>query len=172
MRYRALFPLAAFLFSVLPLWAFQSSWQPKDKGLSFNDSHSSTEWVQLVSPAGLSLRAGQAQNVTLQFQIKSGLHINSHTPHSPYLIPTSLTLDAPSGMRIAQPVYPQGTEYHFQFSPKEALVVYTGEFAVNAAIKAAPGKYTVHGKLHYQACDNRMCNPPKTLLFAVPVTAR
>ena len=32
-----------------------------------------------------------------------------------------------------------------------------------------PGQATIAGKLHYQACNNRMCLTPKTIDVSVPV---
>ena len=109
--------------------------------------------------------------VEVRFTIQQGLHINSHMPHSEFLIPTTLTLEKTPGVEIAKIDYPQGVDYHFQFSPKDALSVYTGEFAVGVRLHARPGHYAVHGQLHYQACDNKVCNPPQTLPVQLDVTA-
>ena len=166
--FTALLPLC-----VLPMLALQSGdWQPKDKGLNLAGSRHDKDWVHLVSAAEVTVPSKQSHPIAFQFLIDRGLHINSHTPHSIYLIPTNLTLDAPPGMRIADLQFPQGTDYHFHFAPKDAISVYTGEFAIDTHVKAAPGTYTVPGKLHYQACDNEMCNPPRTLQFTIQVTAK
>jgi DsbC/DsbD-like thiol-disulfide interchange protein len=164
---------AVLFFCMPPLLALQSSWQPKDKGLDLTGApQQGKEWVHLVSATEVVVPAGQAHPLTLKFLINSGLHINSHTPRSAYLVPTTLTLDAPAGMHITAMEFPQGVDYHFHFAPRETLSVYTGEFTVNARAQAAPGTYTVRGKLHYQSCDNQECNPPKTLPFTLQVTAR
>jgi hypothetical protein len=76
------------------------------------------------------------------------------------------------GVEVAQFDYPQGVDYHFQFSPKDALSVYTGEFAVVVRLHARAGHYAVHGQLHYQACDNKACNPPQTLPVQMDITAQ
>lgn len=171
----------SFLFSallslcILPTFALQSQsndWQPKNKGLNLAGSEHDKGSVHLVSATEVAVPAAQFHPVTLKFLINTGMHINSHTPHSVYLIPTNLTLDAPAGMHIAALQFPQGTDYHFQFAPKDAISVYTNEFAVDTRVKAAPGTYTVPGKLHYQACDNQACNPPRTLQFTVQITAK
>ncbi|HEX4020653.1 MAG TPA: protein-disulfide reductase DsbD domain-containing protein [Acidobacteriaceae bacterium] len=163
---------ALLVFCAPQLLAFQSSWQPKDQGLNLAGSAKDKGYVHLVSATEVTVPAGQSHPVTLKFLVNSGLHVNSHTPRSVYLIPTDLKLDTPAGMHITDLQFPQGTDFYFHFAPKNALSVYTGEFAVNARVKAAPGTYPVHGKLHYQACDNEICNPPKTLQFTVLVTAK
>lgn len=112
------------------------------------------------------------KDVELRFTVQQGLHINSHSPHSEFLIPTTLTLEKTPGVEIAQVYYPPGVDYHFEFSPKDALSVYTGEFAVVVRLHARAGHYAMRGQLHYQACDNKACNPPQTLPVQLDVTAR
>ena len=163
---------ALLVFCVPQLLAFQSSWQPKDQGLNLAGASKDKGYVHLVSATEVTVPAHQLHPVTMKFLINAGMHVNSHTPRSVYLIPTDLKLDAPARMHITDIQFPQGTDFYFHFAPKNALSVYTGEFAVNAQVKAAPGTYPVRGQLHYQACDNEICNPPKTLQFTVQVTAK
>jgi Disulphide bond corrector protein DsbC len=96
-----------------------------------------------------------------------GFHINSNTPHSEFLIPTALKLDAPTDIVVGRVVYPEGRDVSFPFSPDEKLNVYSGDFKVALAVRplhtVVPGKYAVHGNLKYQACDNAQCYPPKQL---------
>lgn len=153
----------------------QSDWQPSPRGIGFGQPKS-RQWVQMVSSPQIAVKAAAPANdpkdVELRFTIQDGLHINSHTPHSHFLIPTTLTLDPTTGVRIAQVEYPKGVDYHFQFSPKDALSVYTGDFALLVGVHARAGHYTLLGQLHYQACDDRTCNPPQTLPLRLDVTAK
>ena len=153
----------------------QSNWQPGHTGIGFAQPHGGQQ-VQMVSPPDLMVNAGAhphgQQDLTLRFAIQTGLHINSHTPHSAYLIPTTLTLEPTEGVEIAKIAYPPGADYRFKFSPQEALSVYAGEFSVLAPVRAQPGHYTLHGQLHYQACDNNSCDPPRILQVTLDVTAR
>lgn len=160
----------------------QSGWQPEHKGIGFAQTHSK-QWVRMVSSPELTMqadpsegkrkspRAGKTGNADLRFVISPGLHVNSHTPNSHYLIATDLALEAPAGVQIRSIEYPQGVNYHLQFAPKEALSVYTGEFGVLVHVAARPGHYVLHGKLRYQACDNQACNPPNTLPLTLDLTA-
>ncbi len=154
----------------LPLLA-QSGWQPEHRGIGFTSAQGKQS-VELVSPADLEISRARPQGQQLRFAIDTGLHINSHVPNSSFLIPTRLTLDAPANVQIASIEYPPGVDYHFAFAPQDALSVYTGEFAVKVQLHAKPGHYVLHGQLKYQACDNRACNPPKTLPITLNLTAR
>ena len=153
----------------------QSGWQPRPRGIGFGEPKSK-QWVQMVSPQQVAIKATSPatapRNLELRFSIEQGLHINSHTPHSEFLIPTTLTLEKTPGVEIAQLDYPPGVDYHFQFSPKDALSVYTGDFDVIVRLHARAGHYVMHGQLHYQACDNKACNPPRTLPVQLDVIAR
>ena len=153
----------------------QSTWQPSPRGLGFGQPRS-RQWVQMVSSPQVAVqasgKASASKDMDLQFTIQQGLHINSHTPHSRFLIPTTLTFEPTLGIRIAQIDYPQGVDYHFAFSPKDALSVYTGQFALLVRVHALAGRHTLHGQLHYQACDDRACNPPQTLPLQLDIDAR
>ena len=166
-RVARILPVLA-LVAAFPLLA-QSAWQPGHTGIGF--APKTSQWVQMVSSPRVSVKAG-TRDIPLTFVIQSGLHINSHSPHSPFLIPTTLTVNGNDGAHVAKIEYPPGVDYHFQFSPKDALSVYTGQFSVLIPLRAPPGHYTLHGQLHYQACDNRACNPPKTLPVTLQLTAR
>lgn len=111
-------------------------------------------------------RAAQTQ-VTLNFRVASGFHINSNTPHSEFLIPTSLKVDPPTDIVLGKTTYPPGKDLSFPFSPDEKLSVYSGDFTIDVTVHplhaVVPGRYGLHGTLRYQACDNAQCFPPKTL---------
>lgn len=166
--------LAVALVCVLPLTlaaqSGQSGWQPGPRSLGLEPSQANQS-VRLTSTQDLAV-IGVKPTAELSFAINQGLHINSHTPHSKFLIPTSLTLHAPAGVQIAAIDYPTGKDYHFQFDPKEPVSVYTGSFAILLHLAAKPGRYRLEGGLRYQACDNRACNPPRTLPLTLNVTAK
>src|ERR1700722_14120666 len=101
--------------------------------------------------------AGKQSVLELNFRVLDGLHVNSHTPKSELLIPTSLTLDAAPGVKVGTAVYPAGSEYSFRASPNEKLDVYSGAFTVKVPVTAQAGTRMgtrmLEGKLRYQACD-------------------
>jgi hypothetical protein len=118
-------------------------------------------------PAGVTpVMRGHSGSVDLQFRVGSGFHINSNTPKSDFLIPTTLRLDPPTDIVVGRITYPPGQDRSFPFDPTEKLSVYSGDFEVSVAVRplstVIPGKYAFHGTLRYQACDNAACYPPKT----------
>jgi hypothetical protein len=123
--------------------------------------------VIMAPIANVQLKAGATKNVILDFRIGSEYHINSHTPKSPLLIPTVLKLTPPEQVAVADVKYPAGQDMSFPFSPDEKLSVYSGDFSINATLKAAanlsPGTYPVKGELRFQACDHSSCYAPRTI---------
>ncbi len=123
-----------------------------------------------------SVPRGEPGQVELRFRITRGYHVNSNTPKSEFLIPTTLKLDAPTDIVIGKITYPPGQDLTFPFSPDEKLSVYSGDFDIGVVVRplhnVVPTKYMIHGQLKYQACDNAQCYPPKQLpvQFEVKVT--
>jgi Thiol:disulfide interchange protein DsbD, N-terminal len=129
----------------------------------------------IMAPVGnVQLRAGASTGVEMDFRIGSEFHINSHQPKADYLIPTVLKLNAPEQISVADLKYPAGEEMSFAFSPNEKLSVYSGDFSINAVLKAptsaAPGSYPVTGQLRFQACDHSACYPPRSIPVQFQVT--
>ncbi len=116
--------------------------------------------------------AGKRSVLELHFRVVDGFHVNSHTPKSELLIPTTITLQPATGVKAETVEYPAGTSYSFSFDPSEKLDVYTGAFTVKLPVMAEAGTHTVDGSLRYQACDHAACYPPKTLPVQVIFTAK
>ena len=127
--------------------------------------------VELLSDA-VEVKAGEPQVVELRFRVQDGFHINSHTPKDELLIPTVLQLNAASGMKLVEEEYPKGSTFRLPLDKTETLDVYQGEFRVSVRLVAPKGSSTLTGLLKYQACDNEVCYPPKTLPVLVAVTGR
>ena len=103
----------------------------------------------------------------LHFRIDGGFHINSNTPTTEFLIPTTLKLTAPTDIVVGKVIYPPGEQMSFPFAPDEKLSVYTGVLVLGVLVRplvtVVPGKYAFHGQLKYQACDKAACYPPRQL---------
>src|SRR5947209_7756052 len=110
-----------------------------------------------------TVAAGKPANVQVRFHVVEGYHVNSHTPKSELLIPTTLRLEPADGVKAGSLEYPAGKLFSFAFDPKEKVDVYAGDFTVKLPVTAAPGEHVVNGTLKYQACDNAACYPPRTL---------
>jgi len=131
-----------------------------------------TDAVTYLFPEQVNVPAGKPSQVSLHFRIAQGLHINSHTPKDDFLIPTTFSIPDLSGVRLDAATYPAGTVMTLPIDPTTKLSVYTGEFIIQARIVAAAGNHLVQGKLHYQACDNNQCMPPKTINVAFDVIGK
>jgi hypothetical protein len=116
--------------------------------------------------------AGRRAVLELHFHVMTGFHVNSHTPTSPTLIATALSLEPANGVKADAIEYPAGKPYSFSFDPGDKLDVYAGDFTVKLPVVAAAGAHTVEGTLRYQACDNASCYPPKTLPVKMEFTAK
>lgn len=125
------------------------------------------EAVTYLFPEQVTLAAGKPSTISLHFRVAQGLHINSHAPSDDSLIPTVFSVPAASGVHLEAASYPAGAEMTLSVDPNTKLNVYTGDFVIEVRFKATSGDHLVQGKLHYQACDQEKCMPPKTI--AVPI---
>ena len=128
--------------------------------------------VQFLSPDKINIPARRAAQIDLHFRVADGLHINSHAPTDKFLIPSRLAVVEVQGLNVTKVDFPPGTEYAPQFSPREKLSVYTGEFILHAHLTAQPGEHLLEGALRYQACDANSCMPPHTIPVSVTVVAQ
>jgi hypothetical protein len=130
--------------------------------------------VSLISDAA-EIDAGKPQVLELVFRVDPGFHINSHTPKDELLIPTVLRV-TPQATKVLSESYPAGTAFQLSLpgavGKGETLDVYQGEFRVALRVIAPRGASTLTGSLHYQACDNAACFPPRTLPVMVALTGR
>ena len=131
-----------------------------------------SEAVQYLYPEQVTVPAGRASAVALHFRIQQNLHINSHKPHEEYLIPTEFSIPESSDVRLASATYPAGADFTLPVDPSEKLSVYTGDFTIDAHIVASAGDHLVEAKLHYQACDQNACLPPKTITVPIDVVGK
>lgn len=128
--------------------------------------------VRFVYPEQVHLPAGKTSDVELHFRVVEGMHINSHTPHDDYLIPTTFSIPAGEGVKLESASYPTGNDISLPSAPKMKIDVYSGEFAVQARMVATRGNHLVRGVLHFQACNETQCLPPQTIMAVVDVVAR
>jgi hypothetical protein len=130
------------------------------------------EAVTYLFPEQVNVPAGKPSQVALHFRVGQGLHINSHTPSEEYLIPTDFSIPDGAGVRLAAATYPVGTIITLPFDPKTKLSVYTDEFIIEARVVASAGNHMVQAKLHYQACNESQCLPPKTISVPIDVVGK
>jgi hypothetical protein len=113
----------------------------------------------------LQAKAGSTLEAKLMLELRTGYHVNSNTPSEDYLIPLRLTW-APGSLTAGEVAFPTPRMESYSFS-KVPLSVFTGDFAITTkfAVPAGTpaGPATLTGKLRYQACNTKMCLPPKTI---------
>ena len=129
------------------------------------------ELTPLAEVAGIE--AGKTLHLALGVRLPEGMHVQSHQPRDPALIPTVLTIEPPDRVTVVETVYPQAIDLKQEGLP-QPLAVYPRDFAVGVAVTiragTPPGTFEVPAHLRYQACNEKMCFPPATASFAWRVT--
>jgi len=107
----------------------------------------------------------------LKVSLPAGCHANSSTPSEAFLIPLRLTWN-PGALEAAGTEYPKAALEKYEFSEKPISVV-SGQFEIVTKFRrsatAQPGPSSLTGKLRYQACNDKMCFPPKTVEIRLPL---
>ncbi len=128
---------------------------------------------RVLSETGAA-RPGSVHRVAVVFTLDEGWHVNAHEPLEEFLIPTALSLVEDSGFSAAEVAYPKHELISLAFSPDKPMAVYEHEFTVGLAINvpsgAARGEMLLKGALRYQACNDKMCAPPKDLPFEFSIS--
>ena len=118
--------------------------------------------------------AGDSFTVTLDLVPAAGIHV--YAPTVVDYKPIAFTVGPQPGLVVRKVAYPQAEKY--VYAPlKQTIDVYQKPFRVvqelaldgspagRAALKVA-STLTIRGTLNYQACDEKICYPPRT----VPMT--
>ena len=164
------FRVAAFVLFGISAAAAQA--QIVSTGAQNRPAIAKGESVSYLFPEQVTIPASKPNQVALHFRVAQGFHINSHTPSDDYLIPTEFSIPNGAAVRLDAATYPAGTVISLPADPKTRLNVYTGEFIIQARMVAAPGNHLVQAKLHYQACDQSQCLPPKTINVPIDVIGK
>jgi hypothetical protein len=134
----------------------------------------STSVATVTPPDLFAIKAGAKAVSRIHVRLQAGYHTNSHTPSDEYLIPLRLTWDA-APLQVAAITYPKPHLEKYSFSEKP-LSVLIGDFDIatefQAPASAPRGNRTITGKLRYQACNDKLCLPPRTIEVRLPVEIR
>jgi len=115
---------------------------------------------------------GTTARIAAVVEIEPGWHVQAHVPTYDWLIPTVLTVAAPTGWGAAEIAYPEPQPYKFGFA-EEPLAVYEGRIVLIADLPVpadAAGAAPVEVRLRYQACDDKSCLPPVTTTASLELT--
>jgi hypothetical protein len=127
--------------------------------------------LTVTEPGRLRVPRTGSVDQRLKLQLQPGYHVNSDKPNDEYLIPLRLSWDAGAVETVAVE-FPKPALEKSDFSEKP-LSVFTGNFEIVTKFKRAPGAVPgpglLTGKLRYQACNDKMCLPPKNIQVKVPL---
>ena len=114
----------------------------------------------------LSGSVGSNGNGVVTATIEKGWHIQSAHPLDTFTIPTTLKVDG-----LVSANYPQHKVESFTFSGGGKVAVYDGTIQIPFTAKIPSGAKTVKATLHYQACNDSVCLPPKDVSADLSVAA-
>ena len=116
---------------------------------------------ELIKISGaVNARTGDEVHGVVTATIESGWHINSNKPLDDFVIPSALVLDGTTADLVSAE-YPPHTVRGFTFSGGQKLAVYEGTIRIPFTGKLKSGATSIKGKLHYQACNDNVCLPPR-----------
>jgi thiol:disulfide interchange protein DsbD len=134
---------------------------------SFNSAISqNSEYLSLKTYTDKQTYSGKDTiKIALQISIKDHYHINSYEVNDPSLIQTSVAVDSKE-FKLLNSFFPEHKKLKFEFTENE-INVYEGEiYAGLSLIASTPldnGMYELPVSFSYQACDDKVCYPPKTI---------
>ena len=134
-----------------------------------------SESLVKVTAEPMEVVAGDRNETVVKLNTQSGYHINANPASFDYLKATEVDLPDTPEVVVDYIYYPNPLVKKFSFSD-QALKVYEGETQLKimlSAEKAAPkGAYAIPAKLNVQACDDKLCYPPGSVSFSIPVTIK
>ncbi|HKP94845.1 MAG TPA: protein-disulfide reductase DsbD domain-containing protein [Fibrobacteria bacterium] len=130
----------------------------------------SFQYLDAPPQAGSGKTPAASSQLVVHVELQEGWHINSEAPLDSFLVPTTLDIKA-EGLAFGKPVYPKPVLQHSDVMGGD-LSLYTGAFDVR--VPCAPGdparkppagaaRPRTRVTLNYQACNNNMCLPPKSV---------
>ncbi|MEO8447414.1 MAG: protein-disulfide reductase DsbD [bacterium] len=126
----------------------------------------SSEYLKFSSFSGKEkYSAVDTVKVALKVTINPGYHINSYLVSDPTLIKTTVSVKSDQ-FKLLNTYFPPDKKLKFEFSESE-LNVYEKDIVIGLTFvsdgKITDGKYEIPITLNFQACDDRVCYPPKSL---------
>ena len=115
---------------------------------------------------------GSTVQAAVVLDIPDGFHINSNRPLAKFLIPTSVQVEAPGGIKVGSVSYPRAQLRSFSFS-QDKLSVYEGRavlrFNVTIPANFQTGVTELRARVKYQSCNDEACCPPATRSITMPI---
>jgi DsbC/DsbD-like thiol-disulfide interchange protein len=131
-------------------------------------------WTDTFKTASATLRPGQKVTLNLTAAIDSGWHVYALTqpPDSP-VIATQITV--PDGQALALSGDIEASQAESKMDPtigkRTAFYEDSASFALPLRVneKARPGKRNFEVDVRFQACNDRLCLPPRTQKVETPI---
>lgn len=128
-----------------------------------------------VSTTTSSTAAPRSRRLTLFVDVAPKPKMHVYSPEQKDVIPVTLTLEPPDGVRPGIPRFPKSEKYFF--APiKETQFVYSKPFRIaqDVTLAASPtgGQLTIKGTLRYQACDDTICYVPQNVTLSWTITPK
>lgn len=102
-------------------------------------------------------------DITVTIDIDSGFHINANPASDPNLIPTEFLLTDHPELKID---YPPGRLFKAPFAP-QGIAVYEGRITLSGHLPQMPTPSPFAASLRIQACNDRVCLAPATVMVNV-----
>ncbi|MEP6754887.1 MAG: protein-disulfide reductase DsbD domain-containing protein, partial [Chthonomonadales bacterium] len=104
------------------------------------------------------------RTIEVKITVEPGYHIQSNAPKDPDLIATAVRATGPKGAVFGVPVFPKAKAMALGFS-KDLVSIFEGVVVIPIEVKAGAGKFKV--ELQWQACDDKTCLAPVTVVLDV-----
>lgn len=118
------------------------------------------------------VRPGESNEILIEMEILDPYHIQANPAANPRLIPSTLSLEAVSGITANSPIYPPGKRYRLKQS-QESLSVYSGKLVLKVPITVSAvaklKSVRLRGKFRFQPCNDSICFFPVSLPIEIPI---
>ena len=142
--------------------------------LAGNPEKSTDDIVQLKAPE-ITVSSGKNGVIQIYVTVKSDYHIQANKVKDEFIIPTTLDITTGEIITIDKQLFPAARKFRLE-GTKDHLLVYDGNFKIEIPFrtneKVVRGNYQLNAKLHYQACNNKRCLPPRTIDFSISLNVK
>ncbi len=110
--------------------------------------------------------------LALQLNINDGWHVNSNKPHDEFLIPIRISVTTDFSKEKNEIIFPEPEDIKLEFS-EEPVSVFEGNPVFGSVVKIPGdvelGNKNIIVKVTYQACNDKTCMPPETIIDTISV---
>ncbi len=133
--------------------------------------HRVSDTIVQVNVPEITAQPGKSAEIKVFISVKKGYHIQANQVTDEFIIPTTMEIETQEIIVTEKQIFPPSRKFKLP-GASDPLLVYEGDFVITIPIKVHEvknGRYDLPAKLSYQACDERMCYAPKTIVFSVGI---